>query len=70
MESVIYFFNTITNFLKEIIDGIIQFFNTIPDLFNNIGNWANQLFPADFASYIVAFVPIIITLVIIKFIRG
>ena len=70
MESIIYVFNIITNFLKEIINGVVEFFNTIPLIFNNIGNWANQLFPAEFASYIVALVPIIITLVIIKFIRG
>lgn len=70
MGSVIEVFNTIANVLKQVINGFIEFFNTIPELFNSIGGWANSLFPSEFATYIVALVPIIITLVIIKFVKG
>ena len=70
MSSVIEVFNTILEFLKMIIQGFTEFFNTIPILFQNIGDWSSQLFPADFTAYIIAFVSIVITLVIIRFVRG
>lgn len=70
MQSVIEVFNFILNILKQIINGFLEFFNTIPEIFNSIGEWANSLFPSEFAVYIVALVPIIITLVIIKFVKG
>lgn len=70
MDSVIYVFGVIANIVKEVINGFIEFFNTIPILFKNISNWSSQLFPQDFSQYIVILIPIIITLLIIKFVRG
>lgn len=70
INSAVFVFNTIANVLKEIITGFLEFFNTIPEIFNTLGEWATQLFPQDFATYIVALVPIIITLIVIKFARG
>lgn len=70
MNSVIEVFNVILSFLRQIYDGFLEFFNTIPLLFENIGNWANSLFPQEFITYLMVFIPIMVTLVIIKFVKG
>lgn len=70
MNSVIEVFNVILSFLRQIYDGFLEFFNTIPLLFENTGNWANSLFPQEFVTYLMVFIPIMITLVIIKFVKG
>lgn len=70
MESVIYVFNIIANIVKEVVNGFFEFFNTIPILFKNINEWSTSLFPAEFLQYIIILIPIIITLIIIKFVRG
>lgn len=70
MESVIYVFNVIANILKEVVNGFVEFFNTIPLLFQYIGEWSSNIFPMDFAQYIIILVPIIITILIIRFVRG
>ena len=70
MESIISVFNVIANVLKQIIDGFLEFFNTIPNIFNSLGDMITNLIPSEFATYLLALIPIIITLVIIRFVRG
>ena len=70
MESVVYVFNIISNIVKDIVSGFLEFFNTIPVIFQNMESWVTNLFPADFSAYLVALIPIIVTLLIIKFVRG
>lgn len=70
MESVIYVFNIIANIVKEVVNGFFEFFNTIPILFKNISEWSSSLFPTEFLQYVIILIPIVITLVIIKFVRG
>ena len=63
MESIISVFNFIANILKQIIDGFLEFFNTIPNIFNSLGDMITNLIPSEFATYLLALIPIIITLV-------
>lgn len=70
MESIISVFNVISNILQKIIEGFLEFFNTIPDIFNSLGDMITNLIPSEFATYLLALIPIIITLIIIKFVRG
>lgn len=69
MQSVSSVFNIVYEVLKTIINGFLEFLHTIPMLFDNIGSWGNSLFPPDFAIYIVALVPILITLIVINFVK-
>lgn len=70
MTSVIEVFNVILSFIRQIYEGFVEFYNTIPMLFNNIGTWSQSLFPAEFMTYILTFIPILIALLIIKFVKG
>ena len=70
MQAVIDVFNIIYNILEQVIGGFLEFFNTIPELFSSFGEWFNSLFPPELTGYLVAFIPIIVTLIIIKFVRG
>lgn len=70
MESVIYVFNVIANIVTSVINGFFEFFNTIPILFKNISNWVSLLFPQEFSQYLIVLIPIIITLLVIKFVKG
>lgn len=70
MQSVIDVFNLISNVIKQVFDGFIEFFNTIPELFSSMGEFCTNLFPSEFNTYLLALIPIIITLLVIKFVRG
>lgn len=70
MNSIIEVFNVILSFLKQIYEGFVEFYNTIPLLFNNIGNWSNNLFPQEFVTLLMIFIPIMVTLIIIRFVKG
>ena len=70
MTSVIEVFNVILSFIRQIYEGFVEFYNTIPILFNNIGTWCQSLFPTEFMTYILTFIPILIVLLIIKFVKG
>lgn len=70
MQSVIEVFNFVLSILKQVINGFMEFFNSIPDIFNTIGSFFTSLFPTEITTYLLALIPIIITLVIIKFVRG
>lgn len=70
MQSVIYIFNNIAIIFKQVFEGFIEFFNAIPDLFASISRWSSSLFPSEFSTYISVLVPIMITLIVIKFVRG
>lgn len=68
MQSIQSVFNIVYEVLKTVIDGFLEFLHTIPLLFENISSWSSSLFPSDFAVYIIALVPIIIALVVIRFV--
>lgn len=70
METIINVFNIISSIINNIISSFIEIFNTIPLLFQDMGDWLNNLFPSDFAVYMVALIPIITTLLIIRFVKG
>lgn len=69
MESVIYVFNIISSIVQNVIDGFLEFFNTIPIIFDNIGDLFINLIPLDFYSYLIGFLSIVVTLLIIRFVK-
>lgn len=69
METIISFFNLLFEFIPKIIDGFVEFFNTIPVMFNKLTPLFSQILPQDFAVYFVAFIPILITLTVIRFVK-
>ena len=69
MEVVVSFFNLLFDFISKIIDGFVEFFNTIPVIFNKLTPLFSQILPPDFAVYFVALIPIIITLLVIRFVK-
>lgn len=69
MDSVIYVFNIISSIVQNVIDGFLEFFNTIPIIFDNLGNIIVNLIPLDFYSYLIGFISIVVTLLIIRFVK-
>ena len=69
MESVTYVFNIISSIVQNVIDGFLEFFNTIPIIFDNLGDLFINLIPLDFYSYLIVFLSIVVTLLIIRFVK-
>lgn len=69
MQVIISFFNLLFDFIPKILDGFVEFFNTIPVIFNKLSPIFSQVLPQDFAVYLVALIPIVITLTVIRFVK-
>lgn len=69
METIFSFFNVIWDVTQQILTGFLEFLEIIPNLFGSISGLTSQLVPQDFAVYLTAFIPIVITLLVIRFVK-
>lgn len=70
METIFSLFNVIWDVIQKVLTGFLEFLEIIPNLFGSISGLISQLVPQDFAIYLIAFIPIVITLLVIRFVKG